>query len=826
MTQLTDAQLRAELDRCEFCELKPCRDACPAHCSPADFIMAAKLGTDADYGRAAAEILSQNPLGGICGAVCPDTHCMAACSRTGIDRPIEIPAVQQAVVDRAHAAGTVPEFVLPELNGKKIAVIGAGPAGLAAAFTLSRLGYAIELFDRQSKAGGACNLIPTHRLSPTTLRNDLAVILDSDRITLHLDSDVTDPASLTGFDATLVTVGVSEPIWLKVPGEDAALSAWDYLSNPDQHELSGPVCVVGGGAVAVDCAVTARQRGAERVEMIALEKLAELPLTGNERQELFDYGIDFSGRTRLVSISAGTGIEVMRVAYPPGDQPHGAAPAGRFDPRAVVDVAGTEQTVADIRHVIIAIGHRPSLRAGDGIFGAGDCTSGAATVVEASASGKNAAIAIDAHLNGKAHTPAKNHKKSTVKVRGWNPLPVPLDTDFFGRTIRSPFLLSAAPPTDGYEQMKLAMEAGWAGGIMKTAFDNLDIHIPGEYMFSFAPRTWANCDNVSGHSLDRVCGEVTRLVSEFPDRLIMASTGGPVTGNDEADAAVWVSNTKKIENAGAGGIEYSLSCPQGGDGTEGDIVSQNAALTVKIIEWIISAGAPAVPKLFKLTAAVTSVEAIVIAIRELLGRYPAVKAGVTLANTFPTLAFRPGAKPTWEEGVVVGMSGEGVTPISNLTLAKVANLGVSVSGNGGPMDYKAAADFLALGAETVQFCTLAMKYGHAIISEMDSGLSHLLAARGIASVGELIGRARPQPITDFMDLTARKKLSACNVDLCVGCGNCSRCSYLAITMNEETRPVTDPEKCVGCSICVKKCPSGALYMRERTDAERAALRED
>ncbi len=846
MNELTDAKLQAEIDRCLYCEEKPCRDACPAHCSPADFIMAARVGADHDMGRSAAEILSQNPLGGICGAVCPDTHCMAACSRAGLDRPIDIPAVQHAVVSRAHRTGTVPTLELPAENGKKVAVIGSGPAGLAAAFTLSRQGYRVDVFERAGAPGGALNLIPAHRLPRETLDNDLRFLLSTDRITVHLDHEVTDPAALTGYDATLLAVGVTEPIWLKVPGEDAAISGWDYLSRPDDFPMPGPVLVIGGGAVAVDCAVTARLHGAERVVMVALEKWSEMPLTGKERDELREHEIEVAGRTRLVAIDkdgdAVAGVRLMRVAYPAGDRRLGSATAQRFDPRGVVDVAGTEHSLGDIGHVIVAIGHRPSLKPGEGRFVAGDCDGGASTVVEAAAAGKNAAAAIDAALRQVDYrpparklappAPGSDHavsprakKKSTLRVPGWNPVPVPLDTDFFGRTIPSPFLLSAAPPTDGYEQMKRALDAGWAGGIMKTAFDDVPIHIPSEYMFAFNRETWANCDNVSGHSLNRVCREVERLVAEYPDRLIMASTGGPVTGNDAGDSEVWASNTRKLESAGIGGIEYSLSCPQGGDGTEGDIVSQNAALTVKIIDWILSAGDPAVPKLFKLTAAVTSVEAIVMAIRDLLARYPEAKAGVTLANTFPTLAFRAGTKPTWEEGVVVGMSGAGVTPISNLTLAKVSGLGVTVSGNGGPMDYKAAADFLALGARTVQFCTLAMKYGHAIIGEMHSGLSHLLAARGLSSVEELIGRALPEPITDFMALTATKKISACRPELCLHCGNCSRCSYLAIELDAKKLPVTDPERCVGCSICAKKCPSGALYMRERSAAELAALRE-
>jgi dihydropyrimidine dehydrogenase (NAD+) subunit PreA len=827
MPELTDAQLRSEIERCESCELKPCRDACPAHCSPADFIMAARVGEPSDFLRAAALILAHNPLGGICGAVCPDTHCMAACTRAGFDRPVEIPSVQETLIRRAHRLGKLPVLVEPPATGKRVAIVGAGPAGLAAAFALSRYGHRVLILERDEHAGGACNLIPEHRLDRTVLLRDLEFVLGTERIDLRLGQTIEDPDNLVGFDAVLVADGLTEPIQMGLTGEDAAIYGWNYLSKPTA--LEGAVAVVGGGAVAVDCAVTARRRGASRVEMFCLEKVGEMPLTGVERAELLENGVQINGRTRLTAIHGGPGgvasIDTTRVAFAGSDRPL-ADGEDSFDPRCVVDVPGGEQRRDDIQHVIIAIGHRSSIARGKGRFVAGDCESGPSTVVEAAAAGKNAAAEIQAFLSGEAYEPPANKRKSTLTVPGYDDRPVSLDTNFFGRIIPSPFLLSAAPPTDGYEQMRRAFEAGWAGGIMKTAFDDVPIHIPSEYMFSFGDRTWANCDNVSGHPLDRVCGEISRLVEEFPDRLVIASTGGPVSGNDEDDAAVWQSNTRKIEASGAGGIEYSLSCPQGGDGTEGDIVSQNAALTTKIIEWIISEGDPDVPKLFKLTAAVTSVEAIVIAIGELLARYPDVKAGVTLANTFPSLSLRPGARESWEEGIVVGMSGEGVTPISNLTLAKVSGLGVTVSGNGGPMDYKAAADFLALGARTVQFCTVAMKYGYGIVDELHSGLSHLMAERGVASVEDLIGAALPDPITDFMDLTPVKKLSSCDAELCVSCGNCTRCSYFAISMDDDRHPVIDPALCIGCSICTKKCISGALSMRVRSDAELAVLVED
>jgi dihydropyrimidine dehydrogenase (NAD+) subunit PreA len=223
---------------------------------------------------------------------------------------------------------------------------------------------------------------------------------------------------------------------------------------------------------------------------------------------------------------------------------------------------------------------------------------------------------------------------------------------------------------------------------------------------------------------------------------------------------------------------------------------------------------------------VTSIVPILRAIRQVFEKYPGKKAGITLANSFPTLAFRPAAGKIWEEGVVVGMSGEGVTPISNLTLVNAVPQGIEISGNGGPMDYKAAMDFLAIGVKTVQFCTVATKYGYGIIHELESGTSFLMKERGIKSMKELIGIAQPHPVTDFMALSPVKKLSDFNYDLCVSCGNCARCPYLAIELDEHGRPHSDPALCIGCSICAKKCLTGAISMRTRTPEELAVLQEN
>lgn len=832
---LTDAQLAAEVARCLYCPDKPCQGACPADCAPADFIMAVRGGAPSDFARAAAMIMAANPLGGVCGSVCPDTHCVGSCVRAGLDRPIDIPAIQATIIARARELGVMPCFGRPQAQGQRVAIVGGGPAGVGAAAVLAREGYAVDVLEAASRPGGMAGFIPPFRLNQEVLAADLAFVQALGSVRFLTGRAVGDPPALLreGYDAVIVATGLAEPIRLGVAGEEHALGALSLLQAPERASLGGRcVAVVGGGAVAADCAVTAVRAGAARVEMIALETLAELPLTRAEREAVIAAGVEVTGRTRVTEIVASEGricgVRLRRVALPPGE---------RFHPGRVADLPGTDHHRPDVDAVVIAIGARA--RAGEDlpprVVLAGDVAHGPTTVVEAVAAGKNAARRVLALLGGDGRAaggPAAERPagaaprvKSTVLLRGLDRLPVPLDCDFFGIPLASPLLLSAGPPTDGFEPMRRALEAGWAGGILKTAFHDVPIHIPAGYMFSFSSRTFGNCDNVSGHDLTRVCREVEQLRRLFPDRLIMGSTGGPVSGRDELDAAAWQANTRRLEEAGACGIEYSLSCPQGGDGTRGDIVSQDAQLTATIVEWVLAQGDPEVPKLFKLTAAVTSIVPIVHAIRAALLRYPRARAGITLANTFPALAFRPAPGRPWEEGVLAGMSGEGVAPISYLTLARAVPLGVPISGNAGVMDYRAAAHFLALGCRTVQVCSVVMKYGVGIVRELHSGLSHLLAARGLPSVADLIGCAQPHAITPFEALPGRKGISHLQRERCIRCGLCGNCSYLAITRDEDGFPRIEPTLCIGCSFCVQGCPAGALALRERTAVEAAALRE-
>ncbi|MCB5258053.1 MAG: FAD-dependent oxidoreductase [Candidatus Cloacimonadaceae bacterium] len=805
---LTDQQLKSEILRCEFCADKPCKTACPCDCSPADFIMAAAEGKPSDYKRAAGIILSSNPLGGICGKVCPDDFCVQACSHYKFDFPIRIQEVQATIIHKAHLLGQLPEFETVPQNGKKIAIIGGGPSGLGAAVILTQLGYKIDIFDPET-LGGQIKLIPPERLESEVIENDLSYLQQVFRFN-HIPKKVDNVKELLakGYDAVLLACGLNEPIKLNIPGSETEVFGLELLHNPEAYNLAGKRIALVGGAIAADAALLARRKGAKYVEMVTLEAWNEMPITEDEKQKLIEAGVSFSPRTRITAIinenGKTIGIKTKRVTLPSGLP---------FHPTNIIDEEGSTEMYRPFDMVVVAIGNRCSLKeTGPYIYQCGDMANGPSTVVEAIASGKNIALKIDADLKNKDFDEPEKPTKSIISIPHWKKYPISLEIDFFGRRINSPFLLSASPPTDGYEQMKTAYLAGWQGGIMKTAFEKQYIHIPGEYMWVFNDKTFGNCDNVSEHPIDRVCEEIQRLIREFPDHLTMASTGGPVTGNDESDKAAWQSNTRKLENAGAMGIEYSLSCPQGGDGTHGDIVAQNAELTAKIIDWVMQISNPEIPKLFKLTSAVTAIVPIIKAVKSVFARYPEKKAGITLANTFPAMGFREKEDARWDEGVIIGLSGKGILPITYLSLARACNLGVIVSGNGGAMSYLDAANFLALGTSTVQFCSIVEKYGYEIIDELHSGLSHLLEAKKMSSVKDLIGIAQPNPITDFQDLPAKSKSSTLNPDLCLQCGNCTRCPYQAIKLDEEKFPVIDKEKCIGCSLCTRLCFTGALYM--------------
>ncbi len=813
---LTEAQFQTEIDRCLFCEEMPCMDACPVSCSPAEFIKAVKNGEDSDIKRATTIILSKNILGGICGSVCPDYHCMAACSRETFDNPIKIPDVQAKIIQKGKELDFKPQFEQGENVKKKVGLIGGGPAGIACANILAQYGVNVDIFEREDKLGGMCQFIPENRLAANVLESDLENALKHDNIRVYNKTSIVDLDKFSKmYDAVVIASGQDQAIKLNIHGKELAHD-WKSFLSLEKLESEGRFAIIGGGAVAMDCAMKAIDSNAETVDFFTLENLSEMRLDSREQKELLHNNFGNYFRTIVKEIESdddGLKLHCQRIRLK----------GKKFDLTKIEKIPNTEFHSDFYDYVIFAVGSRVSIEtkiANEKVFTCGDLKNSATTVVEAVASGRNCAVEVLTEFkiknDGKI---GEKHTKSYIGLKDKYIKQVSIKADFFGKELRSPFILSAAPPSDGYEQVKKAYEAGWAGAVMKTAFDDLDIHIPHDYMFEFNSETYANCDNVSEVPLRKVIDNAQRIIKEFPDRATIVSTGGPVTGHDEEDKLVWQANTKLIDSAHVHGVEYSLSCPQGGDGTEGDIVSQNAELTAKVIDWVMEVSDAEIPKLFKLTGAVTSIVPILESIKEVFNKYSNKKAGITLANSFPSVAFRKDTKKEWEDGIMVGMSGDSVKYISNLTLSKAASVGLTISGNGGTMNYKDAADFLALGCKTVQFCTAVMKDGVKVIQDLEQGLAYLMIERGIKSISELIGIALPNPILDFMDISPIKRISDVDPDLCEHCGNCTRCPYIAITLNEDKIPETDASKCIGCSICVQKCFSGALFMRERTKEE-------
>ncbi len=201
-----------------------------------------------------------------------------------------------------------------------------------------------------------------------------------------------------------------------------------------------------------------------------------MPVTSYERRMLLEHGVEISTCMKPLSVVHDgrqvKGLHLVRQTLPRGRAPR----PGNF-----VASAKEPPALREFDVVISAIGNHAALPTdpATGVFYAGDIVLGSSTVVESVASGKNAARQADAFLRGEPVPKIANRAKSRVPLTPADPIPVPLEADFFGRRILSPLLLSAAPHTDGYSQMRAAYAAGWAGGVMKTAFDNVPIHIPG-----------------------------------------------------------------------------------------------------------------------------------------------------------------------------------------------------------------------------------------------------------------------------------------------------------------------------------------------------------
>ena len=286
----------------------PCKTACPAHLAVQGYV---KMAAESRYMDALKLIKQDNPFPAVCGAIC-NRRCEDACTRGTVDKAVAIDEIKKFIAEKElheeHRYVPLCENHEGKQFEQKIAVIGAGPAGMSAAYYLRTKGYPVTVFEKEKRPGGMLlNGIPSFRLEKSVIEAEIDVLRQMNvefRCGVEVGKDITIPELRTeGYKAFYVAVGAQGGRLAGVPGEDAAgvQTGVDFLRKinlaeevemlPDDIRLSGRTVVIGGGNVAIDVARTALRAGSESVGMYCLESLAEMPAAADEVAEAREEGI-------------------------------------------------------------------------------------------------------------------------------------------------------------------------------------------------------------------------------------------------------------------------------------------------------------------------------------------------------------------------------------------------------------------------------------------------------------------------------------------------------------------------------------------------------
>jgi dihydropyrimidine dehydrogenase (NAD+) subunit PreT len=403
-------QALVEAERCLYCWDAPCATACPTGIDVPSFIR--RIAEDNLRGAAQA-ILDANPLGGTCARVCPtEVLCEAVCVRVPQQgKPVEIGRLQRYAVDAVMDRPLSALFPRAAASGRRVAIVGAGPAGLACAVALARRGHEVALHDARPKGGGLNEYgLAAYKTAGAFAQRELAWLLSVGGITLHTGWRLEAPAQLQalrdGFDAVYLAPGLGRTPALGIPGEDLAgvRDAVDFIAELLQAEdkarvpVGRRVVVIGGGMTAVDAAVQARLLGADEVHMVYRRGPQTMGASLVEQQRALTHGVVIHHGLAPQQI-IGVDGNVVAIEFMPAD---GGTPV-RFGADLVLKAIGQRTELAWLE------GSGVELRAGrivagddgstgvPGLWAGGDARHGGRDLtVEAVEDGKRAARAIHA----------------------------------------------------------------------------------------------------------------------------------------------------------------------------------------------------------------------------------------------------------------------------------------------------------------------------------------------------------------------------------------------------------------------------------------------
>lgn len=404
--------------------LPPCRAACPADVNVQGYVALIQQGK---FKEAVTLIRKNMPFPAICGRVC-FSPCQDACIRKDIDNPVGVRYLKRLAADIEFEQGRIKPTPIPKIHTEKVAIIGAGPAGLSAAYELARLGYPVTVFERMQKCGGMMMYgIPNHRLQKYVVANEIAYIEDLGveiKTGVEFGKDINlEDLRRHSYKAVFITIGAQASQELGIPGEDleGVFHAVEFLRDLCLEKpvaIGETVVVIGGGNSAIDAARTSLRLGAKEVTILYRRSRREMPALPYEIEAAEEEGIRFEFLVSPIQIISDDGrvkaVECLRMKLGEPDT------SGRRRP---IPIENSEHTY-DIETVIVAVGQQseatclpPILLDERGrrvqvdpvtletripsVFAGGDVATGPASVIEAVGAGRRAAVSIDRYLKGK-----------------------------------------------------------------------------------------------------------------------------------------------------------------------------------------------------------------------------------------------------------------------------------------------------------------------------------------------------------------------------------------------------------------------------------------